>query len=170
MTVNYRRSVNGSNDQLGRKFLSDQIVGYWGTWINFNFTQSIAYDDLPPEPGVMARLIFDSPGAASAMVFQFNAPQNLNGKVYEFWIRKTGGAATFVYYIDKIAGTYQYYKNLGNLPAVWTKYTLPVPDVGGVTPNMSRIDISSQVRQLDITMNIVGAYRIELAGVNFRRQ
>ena len=171
--INYRNF--GQAKMVAPKFLSDSLTpalgNYYGTWTNFNYVQSIAYDNLPPEPGVLARLNFVSPGGVSGLAFTFNEPQYLNGATLEFWIRKTaGGAGNFLLYVQKIAGILQYYKTIAALPGTWTKYTVAIPDLTSTRQgNQSQTQVAARVSSFDIDQNIVGAYTIDIAGFTVRR-
>jgi hypothetical protein len=165
--INYRRSVNGQNDQLGRKFLSDSITPWWGVW---NGITSIDYTNLPPAPGVLAKLVKSFGGGYASVNFTFNAAQNLNGYQLEFWHRCALNPTGNKYiYIGRASGP-SYYKQFATTGG-WILYSYPVPDYSWTSnpTSVSKTNVSNNVSTIVWDYSIAGAWTFELAGVNFRR-
>jgi hypothetical protein len=171
MTVNYRRSVNGSNDQLGRKYLSDALSHYWGSWTNVN---AIAYNNLPPTDCI-ARLSSNGlvgPGHISP-VFSFNNTQNLQGKLFEFYLKCPTVVPTALWIYFYSLGSVKFAGGGGFAPVVtgvWSKTTINLDTFGSyLYPMGSRSNLLSGISYFLFDFNSAAQYDFEIAGVNFRR-
>jgi hypothetical protein len=152
------------------KYLSDSLTPWYGNWWTSGVL-TIAYDDLPPEPGVSARLIFNyAAGGYGSQGINFNTPQQLLDKKVEYWMRMTLNPTSYTTHYSHITGSEFAYVH-GVIPGVWTKYS-QVPVTGCTPPGgsiRSRYAIANAVYRIYEDFNIVGAYRVELAGFNIRR-
>jgi hypothetical protein len=168
--VDYRRSINPPS-QLGRKYLSASLTPWYGTWAGPNIT--ISYANLPPESGVLAKLICPSAGGYTAYFLSLNAVQNISGRQAEFWIRQTVGVAgTFRLGIEDPTGA-GYYSAAIALPAIWTKYSLPNPNPTATmyasATVRSRCLVAARAARMTFDSGIAGAWTFEIAGMNIRR-
>jgi hypothetical protein len=180
--INYRRSVNGQNDQLGRKYLSDITYGplscWWGRWDSYTpANMSIAYDNLPPEPGVLSRIHFTSLTANQIVALQFNVPQNLNNYALEWWWRRTVGWPIAIYCaLNTATAPLAWYNgpttstSLTDVTLAWTKSTI---NINGTRPvhhprEVNPSAVWSKTKTL-LWVAINNNGDIDIAGVNLRR-
>lgn len=128
--IDYRRATNPAMQGPARHFLSDITYGgfssYHGTWYGDTpANMSVVYDTLPPEPGLLSRIHYAGMVINQVLAFEFNAPQNLNEYLLEWWWRRTVGSPIYLYFALKpfatwTTGPYLRY-NLASVALPWTK-------------------------------------------------
>jgi len=169
--IDYRRAINPAMQGPMRHYLSDSLTPWYGAWWTSGVL-TIAYDDLPSEPGVLARLIFNfAAGGYGTMGIDFNnSRQELLDKKIEYWMRMTLNPTSYTTHYAHINGS-EFAYVYGVIPGIWTKYS-QVPVTGCSNPVgsiKSRYTIANAIRRIYMDFNIVGAYRVELSGFNIRR-
>jgi len=180
--INYRRSVNGSNDQLGRRYLSDSLTPWWGSWAVSGGTLGISYNNLPSEPGVLAKVTNTINAGSQALYFSFNNNQNLKNYLCEFWVKGSDISGGLDVFVNSKYGAWDYSLNRmrlylyapGTFPTLWTKVSVAMSSLITVIPGFAdsgRYDILSRVKTLAFYTYsaTVFPFTTELAGVNFRR-
>jgi len=174
MSVNFRNF--GQAKQVLPKYLSDSLTPWWGVWTAVQ-TTGIAFDDLPPEPGVLARLYRTiNAGDGGAFQFEFNTPQNLNGMAIEFWIKCTTSDPGSLCYTNHVVGggflVYNMYAD-NAYPIVWTKLLLPTSVFSYSSTPASPYRTGSLARTKTFSMYVHGItappVTLSLAGFNIRR-
>ena len=177
--INYRRSVDPQS-QTGRAFISDSLNPWWGTWLNGSGDLTIAYDTLPPDPGVMARLVHPvaAPPASSWVRLDLNNPQNLRNKVLEFWLKGVntdGYLRLFVAYdvVLSFPTAWDYVYAAGETPTAWTKYQINLESldeyVPGTRPHTSNRLGLVRPSHLILYWNNLAIGNMNIAGFNIRR-
>ena len=125
MTVNYRRSVNGSNDQLGRKYLTDSVLnGYWGYWTSTAGVISTSFVD--KMPGDAIHSIYANTMGTGRFDFTFNEPKNLHTTVIDFWAKASNFLAILIYTWDVVGFGASYTRRDVNLTPSWARYIAPI--------------------------------------------
>jgi len=167
--VDYRRYAGTPSPKP--KYLSDSLTPWYGAWTSV-VPLTIEYTNLPPDGTILAKLVVTAGNAYGDLVFTFNAPQNLlTGSTIEYWLRVVSGAlGGMFFYMRK--GPNNYYR--AHLPAVWTKYTYPIPDPASALanpspPGPSRTNIAQSVSGLLFDHSASVNSKFEVAGVNIRR-
>lgn len=134
MTVNYRRSVNGSNDQLGRHYISDSLTPWWGYWTGGAGGLVIAYDNLPIGDAI-ARIYKINLLADDNVSFVFNSSQNIENMVLDVYLKCSSNIFLYVSRQAYASWTTEYvaHGSLG-ITANWARYKIMMArnSAGGV--------------------------------------
>ena len=175
MSVNFRNF--GQAKQVLPKYLSDSLTPWWGAWFPNIGTLNIAYDNLPPASGVLARLwMNDANAGQKVFYFLYNARINQNGYVIDFWSKCQDNAPQLTLFMQNTVDTVNimntsYPYASGSAPIVWTRHIIPLDSLSYPANPLrySRSCVNSQINRYLFYWDLAQNKTIELAGVHIRR-
>ena len=174
MTINYRRSVDPMS-QTGRHYLSDSLTPWWGYWLCAT-PITIAFDNLPPQGDIIARLEGTSAGTSCWFRLTLNDFLNLKNYSVGLWTKCSAAAQSLRLFIGTDTGlgfatNYYWIYTGGSAPTSWDYKSFNLTDTLPYPPTsyVSRDIAISRVKYLIFYFTTSVGDKIETAGVNIRR-
>ena len=172
--INYRSF--GQAKQVAPKYLSDQLSGYYGNWACYVAgAPSIAYDNLPPDGSVLAR-VYRSLNNDNAIGFDFNEFQFLRELQLDFYLKcSINGPAIYLDAANtptaSLAGAFvlTLLNAAGAAPTVWTKYSIKIQPWNAANNRTNYILARAKCLAFYTATSGTQPYTLEVAGMTVRR-